>query len=338
MPEYYAKGLTDLVRGLQKEEQEKIEQERLAPKISSLIGQVAEAKEKKEVTERATKTDYMNKYFQLRDKGVSAEVAQNQAREMTGYKGKEFVDPDFEDRFSRKYKMQEEKEELGLEKERVGIEKTKTDIGKTQYEIAKIQSDIKETERKAKQIGGDISKETFQREKDLRTEYRKDLGDFPKIRDSFGRVKASAKDPSAAGDLALIFNYMKMLDPGSVVRESEFANAANTGSVPQRIWAKYNKVLEGERLSSKMRSDFLDRSERLFGEMNKMANNVRDVYEKQATEYGLNPDRITIVTGLEDIEEKQEGTDQTIQERETKTIAGVDYEKREDGLWYPIGE
>ncbi|MEM8882399.1 MAG: hypothetical protein AAGC82_17565, partial [Pseudomonadota bacterium] len=47
--------------------------------------------------------------------------------------------------------------------------------------------------------------------------------DFRKQAEAFGRIDASAFEPSPAGDLALIFNYMKVLDPGSVVRESEFA-------------------------------------------------------------------------------------------------------------------
>jgi len=89
---------------------------------------------------------------------------------------------------------------------------------------------------------------------------------FIGVRDASNRVEASAKDPSAAGDLSLIFNFMKILDPGSVVREGEFANAQNSAGIPERIRAKYNSVIAGERLSDKTRKDFLDRSRRLFTE------------------------------------------------------------------------
>lgn len=98
----------------------------------------------------------------------------------------------------------------------------------------------------------------------IRKEFTKLSGDFRTMRNAIGKIKASASDPSPAGDLALIFNYMKILDPNSVVRESEFATAENTGSIPDRVWRQYNKVLEGERLAPPMRADFVDTAGRLF--------------------------------------------------------------------------
>lgn len=106
---------------------------------------------------------------------------------------------------------------------------------------------------------------TFKETRDLRKEFTKNSGEFIKSRDSFNRVQASAEDPSAAGDLALIFNFMKVLDPGSTVREGEFATAQSSGSVPSRFVAQYNKVLAGERLSGTQRNDFVTRSTKLFG-------------------------------------------------------------------------
>lgn len=55
-------------------------------------------------------------------------------------------------------------------------------------------------------------------------------------------------DGQGAADLALIFNYMKMLDPGSVVREGEFALARKAGSVPQQVKAYLNSVVNGGQL------------------------------------------------------------------------------------------
>ncbi len=98
----------------------------------------------------------------------------------------------------------------------------------------------------------------------LRDDYNKASQEFVKVRDAHQRVIESAKDPSAAGDLALIFNYMKVLDPGSTVREGEFATAQNSGSIPERVRAQYNKAAAGERLSDVIRADFLDRSGRLY--------------------------------------------------------------------------
>lgn len=98
----------------------------------------------------------------------------------------------------------------------------------------------------------------------LADDYEQASKTFVSLTDSYNRIAASSKDPSAAGDLSLIFAYMKMLDPTSVVREGEFATAQNTGSIPQNIWSRYNRVTTGERLSPSIRADFVDRSNKLY--------------------------------------------------------------------------
>ena len=57
---------------------------------------------------------------------------------------------------------------------------------------------------------------------------------------------------------------MKMLDPGSVVREGEFANAQNSAGVPDRIRSRYNNVLSGERLAENTRQDFIQTAQGLY--------------------------------------------------------------------------
>lgn len=80
---------------------------------------------------------------------------------------------------------------------------------------------------------------------------------------AFNRISAT-NDGTAGGDLALIFNFMKMLDPGSVVRESEFATAAAAASVPERLKGAYNRVISGERLTEKQRANFTDQAQKIF--------------------------------------------------------------------------
>ena len=135
-------------------------------------------------------------------------------------------------------------------------------------------------------------------EKQLRGEVQDLSKDFFKIRDSFSRIQASAQNPSAAGDLALIFNYMKILDPGSTVREGEFANAQNAGSVSQRVIAQYNKVLNGERLSDIQRKDFLDQAGSLYSAQERNQKNIETQYKDLATRYGISPDNVVLQMGL----------------------------------------
>jgi len=113
--------------------------------------------------------------------------------------------------------------------------------------------------------------------------------DFRVSRDSFNRVQASAQDPSAAGDLALIFNFMKVLDPGSVVRESEFANAAASGAFGERVKAAGLKILNGERLSPVVRADFLNRAGRLFEKQKKTQERLIIRYTKLSNRVEVDP-------------------------------------------------
>ena len=92
----------------------------------------------------------------------------------------------------------------------------------------------------------------------------KPVKDFADQSVAYSRIIKSIEDPSPSGDLALIFNFMKVLDPGSVVREGEFATAQNAGSVDERVRGLYNRVISGERLTPEQRADFADRATRLY--------------------------------------------------------------------------
>jgi hypothetical protein len=94
----------------------------------------------------------------------------------------------------------------------------------------------------------------------VRKEYTNASTDFVAVRDAYSKMTAIGKDPSPAGDLGLIFNYMKMLDPSSTVRESEAAAVAASGSFGERAQAWGQQILTGERLTPAMRSDVLSQS------------------------------------------------------------------------------
>lgn len=137
----------------------------------------------------------------------------------------------------------------------------------------------------------------FDQEKTLRGEFTKGAGDFVKVRDAYNRIVASVKNPSAAGDLSLIFNYMKVLDPGSTVREGEFATAQNSAGVPDIVRARANSLLSGERLSDVQRNDFANRAKMLYtaGENQYKTHEAR--YRSLAKMYKLDPDKVAYGMG-----------------------------------------
>lgn len=117
---------------------------------------------------------------------------------------------------------------------------------------------------------------------------------FIDTKDAYTRIAVSAQDSSAAGDLSMIFNYMKMLDPGSTVREGEFATAQNSAGVGDRVRAWYNRVMTGERLSETQRLDFLDRAERLYQGMLKNHESIEKQFRERAKRSNVNPDNVII--------------------------------------------
>lgn len=146
-----------------------------------------------------------------------------------------------------------------------------------------------ERRNKERQRRDDLRKQTFDNAKDLRKEFVTASKDFVQQRDAFRRVRASVKNPSPAGDLALIFNYMKVLDPNSVVRESEFATAAATGAFGERVQAAVQRVVSGERLSPPQRADFARRASLLFqGAVRDQKSRERE-FTRLSRRFGLEP-------------------------------------------------
>jgi hypothetical protein len=98
----------------------------------------------------------------------------------------------------------------------------------------------------------------------VRDDVTRNSRDFLAAQSGFQKVKAAANSETPAGDMALIFGYMKVLDPSSVVREGEFATVQNSASVPEQIRGLYNRILRGERLTPEQRQDFLAQAHAQF--------------------------------------------------------------------------
>ena len=141
----------------------------------------------------------------------------------------------------------------------------------------------------------------------LRKEWTALTSDFRKVNASYNRIQASADSASPAGDLALIFNYMKMLDPGSVVRESEFRVAANAAPLLERYGIEgVAKVWAGQRLTPDQRADFVSRATSLYERANETFSGQRDQYRDIAGQYGFDPERV--IPDMPDTTRPQETT------------------------------
>lgn len=147
-------------------------------------------------------------------------------------------------------------------------------------------------------------------EVNLRREFnnRQEVKDFRTVQSAYNSVQAAARNPSAAGDLSLIFAYMKILDPGSVVREQEFANAQNAAGVPDQIRNRYNQILNGQRLNPNQRRDFLNQANNLFQTRRQTYQGIENEYRGYAESYGVSPDRVAPVQGQQNRQRPQTNT------------------------------
>jgi len=119
------------------------------------------------------------------------------------------------------------------------------------------------------------------------------------------------KDASPAGDLALTFSYMKILDPTSTIRESEQASARNARGVPEYVRHAWNNLKKGLTLTPKQREDFRSRAmlmaQPAIAEEQKYVNS----FGNMAILSGLSPQNVTI--GLYGAESPGSSTDQPVQ-------------------------
>ena len=175
---------------------------------------------------------------------------------------------------------------------------TNTETIQTRQQTAKLLGyEPDSPEYKAIIAGGtpsDISKEAWEKSKSVRGEFVAipAVKSFSEQAQAFGRIVASAEDPSPAGDLALIFNFMKVLDPGSTVREGEFANAQNAGGIDDKVRGLYNQIINGKRLSEVQRADFVGRAQRLYGNAEQGYAKTEKFYRGVAERAGLKPEEV----------------------------------------------
>jgi len=158
------------------------------------------------------------------------------------------------------------------------------------------------TAAKSKGSGFDSLKDVLKYEQDLREEFTKQpaVKEYTTVRDAYGKVQGAAIDKSAAGDISMIFAYMKMLDPASTVREGEFATAQNATGVPGQVQNLYNQILSGNRLNETQRIDFQTQAKRLYGVHERQYGALRGQYEGLAQRAGIDPRRITLDYGKVD--------------------------------------
>ena len=95
--------------------------------------------------------------------------------------------------------------------------------------------------------------------------------------------KAYTLDKPGAADISLIFSYMKMLDPRSVVREGEFLVARKTGGPADFLLSYLNRLKDGSILTDGVRRSFRDMAIGLYDNAKKNLETSNEKALKQIT-------------------------------------------------------
>lgn len=126
----------------------------------------------------------------------------------------------------------------------------------------------------------------------IRDDFMAETEGFRERQDKYQQIRNFSENPSAAGDIAMVFAYMKLLDPNSVVREGEYATAAEAGSIIDRATrGTYNRLVAGERLTPSQRADFANDAKSLYQDALEGYFNTRESAVAKASNFGLDFDR-----------------------------------------------
>ena len=111
------------------------------------------------------------------------------------------------------------------------------------------------------------------------------------MQSAYSQIQQSLKQATPAGDLAGATKIMKLLDPGSVVRESELGMAMAATGLLDRVQNYAQNIISGNKLTPKQRVEFQQLADALYGESVKAYNGKRGEYIKLGADYGLDAGR-----------------------------------------------
>ena len=114
---------------------------------------------------------------------------------------------------------------------------------------------------------------------------------YGEMQSAYGQINDSLKSQSPAGDLAAATKFMKLLDPGSVVRESELGMAMAASGALDRAKNYAQMRISGTKLTPDQRKDFEKLSGELFSTATSAYNQKRGEFEQMGADYGLNANR-----------------------------------------------
>lgn len=111
--------------------------------------------------------------------------------------------------------------------------------------------------------------------------------DFSDMKSAYGQVISALNQQTPIGDVAGATKVMKLLDPGSVVRESELGIAMAASGRMDRLSNYFNMWSSGQKLTPTQREDFKALSNELYAAAAQAYNAKRDEYKGFGNAYNF---------------------------------------------------
>jgi hypothetical protein len=150
-----------------------------------------------------------------------------------------------------------------------------------QKDIASVESDrLKEVANKKKTASS------------LRKEFSKETNSVGFLNAQKSYDTAIKAPKTGAGDLTIIYSYIKSLDPTSVVREGEINLTKAAESVPNNILTAYQRAKEGKVMSDELRGEMIDNLAMMYNERAEKQKELNALYSGLAVDQGVEPNDI----------------------------------------------
>lgn len=111
--------------------------------------------------------------------------------------------------------------------------------------------------------------------------------DYSDMKSAYSQVVSSLSQGTPIGDVAGATKVMKLLDPGSVVRESELGIAMAASGRMDRLQNYFSNMMSGQKLTPTQREDFKALSNELYSAAGQAYNQKRKEYEQFGDAYGF---------------------------------------------------
>lgn len=129
----------------------------------------------------------------------------------------------------------------------------------------------------------------------LADDYRGQSKSFKDAKDAYAQLSATlgSATTSPAATLAAATKFMKVLDPGSVVRESELGMALAASGVFDRAMNYVSTLQSGRKLTPSQAADFKATSDQIYKAAQSVQQDIDKDYQAKAKAYGLRPEMVT---------------------------------------------